>query len=198
MTYEEVAAYDCGSLKLSEFPEQEPQSAPKPSLREVIRRAEAYVQEHDRDPVFYNIEIKSRPSWDEHFHPDPTTFAERVLAVVTEEAVASRTTIQSFDPRSLEAVHEQNATVRTALLVWTDDGLAEHLDALSFVPDIYSPAARLVDEALPAGVHERGLQLIPWTVNERSAMKRLVRLGVDGLITDYPDRGRTVLQSLDP
>ena len=197
MTYPEVAAYDCGGLKLDDFPEQKPESAPKPRLRDVIRTAEAYTQEHDRPPVFYNVEIKSRPEWDGTYHPEPTTFAERVLSVVTDEAVAPRTTIQSFDPRSLEAVHQKNTAVRTALLVgWAgDDGLAENVASLSFSPDIYSPAARLVDEALVAGVHERGMRIIPWTVNDPSTMKRLLRLGVDGLITDYPDRGREVLQS---
>ena len=197
MTYEEVAAYDCGSLTLDDFPEQTPQSAPKPRLRDVIQMAEAYTQRHERPPVFYNIEIKSRPEWDGTYHPDPTTFAERVLTVVTDEAVAPRTTIQSFDPRSLEAVHQRNTTVRTALLVgWAgDDGFAENVASLSFSPDIYSPAARLVDEALVSDVHERGMLIIPWTVNDPSTMKRLLRVGVDGLITDYPDRGREVLQS---
>jgi glycerophosphoryl diester phosphodiesterase len=197
MTYEEVAAYDCGSLRLDDFPEQEPQPAPKPRLRDVIQMAEAHTQEHDRPPVFYNIEIKSRPEWDGTYHPPPPAFAERVLAAVTDAGVAPRTTIQSFDPRSLEAVHGQNTTVRTALLVgWGgDDGLADNLAALSFVPDIYSPTARLVDEALVAAVHDRGMQLIPWTVNEPAAMQRLLRLGVDGLITDYPNRGRAVLQN---
>jgi len=199
MTYTEVAGYDCGSLTLDDFPEQQPESAPKPRLRDVIQMAEAYTQEHGRPPVFYNVEIKSRPEWDGTYHPDPTTFAERVLAVVTGEGVAPRTTIQSFDPRSLEAVHQKNAPVRTALLVgWAgDDGLDENLASLSFLPDIYSPAARLVDEALVTGVHERGMLIIPWTVNDPSTMKRLLRFGVDGLITDYPDRGRDVLQSLE-
>lgn len=196
MSYEDVAAYDCGSLTLDDFPEQEPASAPKPRLTDVIQMAEAYVQEHDRPPTFYNVEIKSRPEWDGTYHPEPAAFAERVLAAVEETGVAPRTTIQSFDPRSLEAVHRQGASVRTALLVsWArDDGLADNLDALSFVPDVYSPNARLVDANLVRAVHERGMQLIPWTVNEPEAMKRLLRLGVDGLITDYPDRGQAVLR----
>jgi glycerophosphoryl diester phosphodiesterase len=200
MTYEEVAVYDCGRLKLEDFPEQAPQSAPKPRLQEVFRMAEAHTREHGRDPVFYNIEIKSRPDWDGTYHPAPSVFAERVLAVVAAADVASRTTIQSFDPRSLEAVRRQNATVRTALLVgWAgDDGLDDNLAALSFRPDIYSPAARLVDETLVAAVHDRGMQLIPWTVNDPAAMRRLLRLGVDGLITDYPDRGRAVLRDYRP
>ncbi len=198
MSYEEISSYDCGRA-LDDFPEQEPQATPKPRLLDVIQMAEAYTADHDRDPVFYNIEIKSRPKWDGEFHPDPVTFAERVLAVVTEAGVTPRTTLQSFDPRSLEAVHRQNQTVRTALLVgWGgDDGFRENLAALSFVPDIYSPNARLVDEALVDAVHERGLLLIPWTVNERSEMRRLVDLGVDGLITDYPNRARVVLDSLN-
>jgi glycerophosphoryl diester phosphodiesterase len=198
MSYDEVEGYDCGSLKLADFPEQAPQSASKPRLQDVIQMAETYTQEHDRDPVFYNIEIKSQSDWDGTFQPDPAAFAERVLAVVTGEEVAPRTTIQSFDPRPLEAVHRQNATVRTALLVgWSgDDGLAENLGTLSFVPDVYSPDARLVDEALVRAVHDRGLKLIPWTVNEPASMKRLIRLGVDGLITDYPNRGRAAFQSV--
>ncbi|PQJ33997.1 glycerophosphodiester phosphodiesterase [Salinibacter sp. 10B] len=196
MTYEQIADYDCGSLTLASFPEQKGTAAPKPRLRDVIQMAEAYVAEHDRPPIFYNIETKSRSEWDGTFHPKPTVFAERVLAVVDDEGVAPRTTIQSFDPRTLEVVHEQNASVRTALLVgWSEsDGLEEDLATLSFVPDIYSPNARLVDEALVAAAHDRGVQLIPWTVNEPAAMKRLLRLGVDGLITDYPDRGRDVLR----
>ena len=197
MTYADVATYDCGSLKLDDFPEQVPTAAPKTRLRDVVQMAEFYTQKHDRPPVFYNIEVKSRPEWDGRFHPEPRTFVERVLAVVTDEEVAPRTTLQSFDPRSLEAVHRQNAAVRTALLVgWMeDDGVDGNLDALSFTPDIYSPAARLVDGTLVTAVHDQGMKLIPWTVNEPATMRRLLRLGVDGLITDYPDRGRTVLQA---
>jgi len=195
MSYEEVAAYDCGR-PLDDFPEQEATSASKPRLTDVIQMAETYVQEQDRAPVFYNVEIKSRPEWDGTYHPKPTAFVERVLAAVEAEEVAPRTTIQSFDPRSLEAVRRRGASVRTALLVgWAgDDGLADNLNALSFTPDVYSPNARLVDEELVRAVHDRGITLIPWTVNEPEAMKRLLRLGVDGLITDYPDRGQTVLR----
>jgi glycerophosphoryl diester phosphodiesterase len=147
MTYDRIEEYDCGRLKLSDFPEQEPTSAPKPRLRDVVEMAESYVDEHDRPPVFYNVETKSRPAWDGTFQPDPETFARRVLAVIEEEGVAPRTTIQSFDPRTLEAVHDQNAVVRTALLIgWSgDEGLEENLATLSFQPDVYSPTARLVD-----------------------------------------------------
>lgn len=199
MTYDEIAAYDCGSLQPSNFPEQHSQPVSKPRLQEVLREAEAYVQDHDHGPVFYNIEIKSRPSWEGRFHPNPDTFAASLLEVVEAEGVAPRTTVQSFDPRTLEVAHRLNDHVRIALLVsWMGNrGLTSNLETLSFLPDTYSPDVRLVDEELVAAVHERGLQIIPWTVNDRATMKRLIRQGVDGLITDYPDRGREMLRALD-
>lgn len=199
MSYDEIAAYDCGSLQSSQFPEQHSQSASKPRLQEVLQEAEAYVRDHERSSVFYNIEMKSRPAWEGRFHPDPDVFAERVLAVVQEANVEARTTLQSFDPRTLEAASRRSDRIRIALLVnWMDNrGLATNLERLSISPDIYSPDVRLVDESLIAAAHDRGMKVIPWTVNERTTMKRLIRLGADGLITDYPDRGLEVLRSLD-
>ena len=55
-------------------------------------------------------------------------------------------------------------------------------------PHTYSPAFALVTPALVAEAHAAGVQIVPWTVNERADMQRLVAMGVDGLITDYPDR----------
>ena len=196
MAYDDIAAYDCGSLRLDDFPEQTPTPAPKPRLRDVLRTAEAYVRAHERPPVFYNIEIKSREEWEGTFQPAPASMTAAVLDVVTAAGVAPRTTLQSFDPRVLEAVHRAGAPVRTSMLVWQPGGLDEHLSALSFVPDIYSPSASLVDAALVDAAHARGLQLIPWTVNDVDAMTALIRLGVDGLITDYPDRGRQALRAV--
>lgn len=200
LSYERIAAYDCGSLKLSDFPEQEPTAAPKPRLQDVIGMAESYTATQDRPPVFYNIETKSRPEWEGEFHPDPETFTSRVLDVVEEEGIAPRTTVQSFDSRTIDVAHRQNSTIRTAFLIGRmgDAGIEQNLAPLSFVPDIYSPNFHLVDEALLSAVHDRDMKLIPWTVNDSSTMKRLIDRGVDGLITDYPDRGRSVLQTLDP
>jgi len=175
-------------------------SASKPRLRDAIAFADGHADEHERPPVFYNVEIKSRPEWDEAFHPPPKRFAERVLTVVEEKEVGPRTTIQSFDPRALEAVRAQNESVRMALLVSQtgNDGLDANLEGLSVVPDICSPDHRLVNATLVKAVHERGMALIPWTVNEPERMRRLVDLGVDGLVTDYPNRGRAALQEKTP
>lgn len=203
MTYAEIKKYDCGTRQHSDFPQQDPEPAVKPRLRDVIAEAEAYVAEHERPPVFYNIEIKSRPDWDEQFHPPPADFARRVLSVVHTQGVAARATIQSFDERALRAVNqlrpeqEDEMDVRLALLVGrgTDGSLADQLERLGFPPAIYSPDRRLVDAQLLQAAHDRGLWVVPWTVNEREEMRRLIRLGVDGLITDYPDVGKEVVET---
>jgi glycerophosphoryl diester phosphodiesterase len=203
MSYAEIEQYDCGRRRHPDFPRQEPQPAVKPLLRDVIAIAESYVANHDRPAVFYNIEIKSRPDGDGKFHPAPETFARRVLDAVHEGGVAARTTIQSFDARALRATRrlrsgqDDGAAVRLALLVMdgTAGTLPDQLDELGFTPAVYSPRHTIVNEALLRAAHDRGLRVVPWTVNERADMRRLIRLGVDGLITDYPDVAQEELRS---
>ena len=196
LPYAEIARFDCGSRPNPRFPEQTLEAASKPLLRDVIRFAEAWAREHDR-PVFYNVETKSTPAGDGRLHPPPAEFVDLIWGVVEAEGVAERFTLQSFDVRTLQAARERALPIRLALLVadvhvgsdrsalrYLDDGL----DALGFVPEIYSPEHTLVTRPVVEAAHGRGMLVIPWTVNDRAAMERLAGLGVDGLITDYPDR----------
>ena len=59
---------------------------------------------------------------------------------------------------------------------------------------IWSPNYNNVDQAAVRGARELGLQVIPWTVNEVGDMRRLMDWGVDGIITDYPDRLRELMR----
>ena len=203
MPYVEIEQYDCGRRQHPDFPRQETQPAVKPLLRDVIAMAESYTTDHDRPPIFYNVEIKSNPEWDGHFQPKPRAFARKVLKIVHDMNVEARSTIQSFDPRILRAVHSLRAEsgyaspVRIALLVGSGsaDALPGQLEDLGFTPAVYSPRHTIVNEALLRAAHDRGLRVVPWTVNERGDMRRLVRLGVDGLITDYPDVAQEVLDA---
>ena len=191
MPYAEVARYDCGRPHPL-FPRQEAQPAAKPLLREVLAFAERHAGERGRPLPFYNVETKSWPEGDGRWHPSPAAFVERLWRVVEAAGVAERLTLQSFDVRTLQEARRRGLPVRYALLV-EDEGqgpeaaLEGGLARLGFAPDVYSPNAGLVTPAVVRAAHAQGLAVLPWTVNDAEAMRRLQAWGVDGLITDYPD-----------
>jgi len=136
----------------------------------------------------FNIEIKSDPAWYGTFQPKPDAYVDAVLATIDSLGLADRCIIQSFDPAILEAVNARYPSITLALLVDNEDGWKKNLKRLSFTPAIYSPSFALVDEKLVESLHLEDIELIVWTVNEEADIKRMLDLGVDGIITDYPDR----------
>ncbi len=185
LTAEEIRAYDCGRLRHPRFPEQMPHPAYKPTLREVV---EAVRAAHPYRAVRWNIEIKSRPEWDGVFTPPIDTFARLVVEAIADLGLQEHCTVQSFDPRALRAVRALAPNLRLALLVENLQGPEKNVEALGFTPAVYSPYHALVSRSLVRFCRQRGMALIPWTVNDVPTMRRLIRLGVDGIITDYPDR----------
>ncbi|MEM1326306.1 MAG: glycerophosphodiester phosphodiesterase family protein [Bacteroidota bacterium] len=186
LTYSEISKYDCGSKLNQRFPYQRQMVAHKPRLRDVVLTAERQLKVKGRK-MYYNIEIKSSPEGDEQFHPAPRRFAELLLSELEHLEIKDRATVQSFDPRALEAVHELDATLTTAWLIENEDGFEANMERLSYQPEIYSPYHVLVDEPLLEKAHQRDMLVIPWTVNDTTRMKELIALGVDGIITDYPN-----------
>jgi glycerophosphoryl diester phosphodiesterase len=69
------------------------------------------------------------------------------------------------------------------------DNVKTNLDALGFIPDSYSPEHALLTAKIVTELQAKGMKVIPWTINEASRMKTVLSWGVDGIITDYPDRG---------
>lgn len=192
LSYEAVAQYDCGIRGHPDFPRQEKQPAVKPRLLDAIDAIEKYTTERGIEPVQYNIEIKSRTEWDGVFTPAPPVFVQLVHDAVVATGIMDRVTVQSFDMRSLQAAHRTRAPWKLALLVASDTDLASLLARLGFTPEVYSPNFRLVDESTVRAAHTHGMRIVPWTVNELSDMARLKDIGVDGLITDYPDFAQTL------
>jgi len=90
----------------------------------------------------------------------------------------------------LQYIHNIDPSVSVALLIEDNDTrtLNKQLDELGFVPSVYSPHYSLVNNELIQECHRQGIKVIPWTVNNSGKMKQLVKMGIDGLITDYPDR----------
>ncbi|MCK9327885.1 MAG: glycerophosphodiester phosphodiesterase [Bacteroidales bacterium] len=188
MTVEQIRQFDCGSIPHPDFPDQKQMSATKPLFSEMIDAVEKHLQENNLPPVNYNIEIKCSESGDNIYHPDPKTIVDLVMAVTTEKGINQRMNIQSFDPRPLQYLHQKHPEIRIAYLVSNVKGLKKNIDELGFTPQVYSPYHMLVTKKTVRQAHSRGMLLIPWTVNKRADMEKLIALGVDGIITDYPDK----------
>ena len=193
MNYAVIAQYDCGMRGNKEFPQQKATAAHKPLLSDVVAAVEKFVAREDILRVNYNIEIKSEVGDDNIFQPGPVDFVGLVYREMKELDILSHCNLQSFDVRILQEIKKTDPNIVLALLVENAGSLEANLQYLGFVPDIYSPEYILVNDTLVREVHGKGMQIIPWTVNEIDDMKRLSRMGVDGLITDYPDRAVTLV-----
>jgi glycerophosphoryl diester phosphodiesterase len=189
MTAAEIQQYDCGSRGNARFPEQKKTKTSKPVLRDVVKAVKA-----QRPNIQWNIEIKSNPAWDGVRHPLIETFAQMVIDEVIALGIEKQTVIQSFDVRPLQYIHQKNPSLTLALLIENVRGVESNLTTLGFQPAIYSPYYQLVSKKLVRTCRKKGIKLIPWTVNDVKDMRALVRLGVDGIITDYPDRIKQVTQ----
>lgn len=194
LTAEEIKTYDCGSKPHPRFPDQKKMKVYKPTLGEMVEAVEQKIQEADLTPVYYNIETKSTPEGDGVLHPDPVTFTKLLYDALKELGILKRSIMQSFDVRTLQAMQNMDSTVTLALLVENEDGIEKNLAKLGFLPDLYSPDYTLVDETLVKSCHEKNIKLIPWTVNDPEEMKQLQQLGVDGLITDFPNKAKFLIQ----
>ena len=215
---ERVQQYDVGRLKpgtdyAKSFPGQQPVDGARiPALTELFD----LVKRTGADHVRFNIETKITPTSGAET-ADPETFAAAVAKAVREAGLASRVSVQSFDWRTLMVLKriapeiERVCLTAEALTFDTikrgEPGPSPWLAGLDIdefagsVPRlvvaagcaVWSPHYRNAKGDDIAAAKVLGLKVIPWTVNERADMERLIALGVDGIITDYPDRLRAVM-----
>jgi glycerophosphoryl diester phosphodiesterase len=160
--------------------------------------------------VRFNIETKLSPQLP-HETVTPEAMADALLQAVRDAGLRERVSIQSFDWRTLQRVQQREPGIPTVYLSIqtsntdnTKDGtwtaglrLADHGSVPRMVKaaggKVWAPNAGALTQALVREAQALGLQVIPWTVNNPADMDRIVGWGVDGLITDYPDRLREVL-----
>jgi glycerophosphoryl diester phosphodiesterase len=148
-----------------------------PTLEEILQFAK------ERDIIFY-LEIKSDSSWGiEH----------AVVAALRESGEAARVVILSFDPAVLESIHRLNSALMTGFLCeYPSNDLVER--ALRAGARQLAPRGDLITPDLVNSAHQAGLQVLAWTINKPGHMRLLISVGVDGILTDYPDRLVDVLQ----
>ncbi len=214
LSFHELSRYDVGRTRpgseySGRFPVQRRMDGVRiPKLEDVFELA----RRAHNDEVRFNVETKLSP-----LAPDetagPEEFARAVIQVVRASHVERRTTIQSFDWRTLALVQREAPEIATAYLTsdaenvrdvgagaspWTNGiRFADHGSVPKMVKaaggGIWSPNYRDLTEALLKEAKGLGLQVLPWTVNDPPDMERLIDWGVDGIITDYPDRLRDVM-----
>jgi glycerophosphoryl diester phosphodiesterase len=215
LTYAELQRYDVGRLRPGSaealrFPEQRGRDGVRvPALADLL----ALVRRAGNGDVRFNVETKLHPLLPREA-PAPEAFADALVRLLREERLTARATVQSFDWRTLrrvQAVAPEIATVALTVQTPEDDNLASGrsgrspwlagLDADDFAGSVprlvqalgtrvWSPYHGNLTPAALREAHALGLRVIPWTVNEPAQMSALIALGVDGLISDYPDRLR--------
>ncbi|RZK36825.1 MAG: glycerophosphodiester phosphodiesterase [Hymenobacter sp.] len=189
LPYSTIKQSMLGILPQPLFPEQQLVPTYRPLLREVLEATEATCQSIGRAPVGYSIEIKSTAATDTIFHPTPILFTELVLQAIP-TAIVARTTILSFDERILQAARSIQPITRVCLLVETPFSPEQLFDSLGFIPAVFGPEFQLLNHEALKSIRELypSLSVVPWTINEPSAIERAVSWQVDGITTDYPNR----------
>jgi glycerophosphoryl diester phosphodiesterase len=187
MSYTQILHYDCGSKFHAGFPQQVKFYVSKPRLEDLIVVVEKYVKDHKLPLPNYNIEIKSSPQGDGTYHPAPKEFSDMVVSLLKKHLDPKRFNIQSFDFRVLQYLHAAHPDMTLAMLVENAADPEGQLNQLGFQPQIYSPHYSGLTIATVNEMKGKGMKVIPWTVNTQKEMEQLLEMGVDGIITDYPD-----------
>ena len=214
LTYAELQRYDVGRLKpatpyAARYPQQQSVDGARiPRLVDLF----ALVRRAGNETVRFNIETKLDPGKPGETLP-PEAFARALIAVLREAGMEARSAIQSFDWRTLQVVQREAPDIATVHLSaqqnWLDNIAADSLLGSGWtaglryrdhgsVPKmvkaaggtIWSPYFGDLDEAKLEEARALGLQVAVWTVNDPAAIDAMLALGVDGLISDYPDRVR--------
>lgn len=187
MNYEEVRKFDVGSKFHPRFPGQQKFKAYKPLLDELLDSVETYVKHNKLPKPNYNIETKLIRKGDGEFQPSPEEFVDIIMNIVAQKKLEKRVIIQSFDLRTLKYLHQKYPKIKTSLAIDEKEDFENYIQELGFKPTIYSPYSVLVGKNLVDKCHAAGVKIIPWTVNSLKDLQYFIGLGVDGVITDYPN-----------
>ncbi|MCO4261526.1 glycerophosphodiester phosphodiesterase [Pseudarthrobacter sp. MDT3-26] len=206
----QVKTLNCGFVQLPGYPEQDIIEDNRiAELKDVYQ----LVRDTNAAKVRFNVETKVEDIQIGGAGMESLTRA--VVAEIQASGMADRTTLQSFDWSSLNLTKEIAPELPLVALSSGDawmgvgqPGASPNLGGIDIddyngsLPkaaaaqgyDVVSPTFRSVTSAMIAEAHELGLPVIPWTVNTTADMERLMDLGVDGIITDYPTRMRTLME----
>ncbi len=217
LSFAQLQSYDVGRINpasayATRFPHQDARDGTRmPALAQLFERMR-------HTPLHFNIETKISPEKPTET-VSPVEFVEALLAVVQQHSMQERVIVQSFDWRTLQLVHQRAPGVRTACLTaqqpWTDNithkgpntshwtgnvRAQDYSDVPSMVKaagsSIWSPYFGDITPALVSQAQALGIKVVPWTVNSAQEVDAVINMGVDGLISDYPNIALERLQML--
>ncbi len=113
---------------------------------------------------------------------------QKVMQVLKENKMENYCLLQSFDPLVLVELHQNYPEMKCSLLIEGKADIKKDLENLPFKPFGYNPYYKLITPEIINICKSKNIQLLAWTVNEIADMKEMAEMGVDGIITDYPDR----------
>jgi glycerophosphoryl diester phosphodiesterase len=182
MTAAEIAKFDCGSKQNSRYPEQQPIKAHKPTVQEAFEKL-------DLSKTTILFEVKSEKKEYGISQPFPEVYARIIKDEISQFEHRQNIIFMCFDNLLLEALHKELPNYRYVYLTYKPFiSVANFLSDLNFTPHalgMYYPTIRKRDVII---AHEKSVQIFAWTVNEVQSVKKMTRFGVDGIITDYPNK----------
>lgn len=181
----QLKQFECKQNPL--FPSQLPTKGISiPTLRELLTMISNSPYPNAKK-VRLNLEIKRDPNHPE-LTPSPEVFAKKVLDIVKKNEFSDRVYYSSFDPEVLAELRKLDSGLIIAYLKEDDlEGFVEK--ALELRANIVSPEHIFIQDAnFVHSLKLLGFEVVVWTVNDGERMLELIELGVDGIITDYPEK----------
>jgi glycerophosphoryl diester phosphodiesterase len=184
LTFDELQKYDVGRLRPgSEYAKRFPHQKPIDGTR--VPKLSALFDMARGTRARFNIETKLLPT-----HADetvgPEAFARALIAEFRKAGMTKRAVIQSFDYRTLKIVEKEAPEIETVYLTEAVDSDPARVHALG--ARIWSPDMKAMTPQKVAQAHQLGMRVVIWTANEPAEIDAMIEAGVDGIISDYPER----------
>ncbi|MCB9189845.1 MAG: hypothetical protein H6599_11270 [Flavobacteriales bacterium] len=191
LTAEEIQQFDCGSKVNSKFPDQLMIKTYKPTVQEAFEKL-------NLKDVTILFEIKSERSDYSIYQPEPKEYAKLIAAEIEDFEFKANIIFMCFDGNLLDELHQILPDYRYVYLTYKPfTSVKTFLKQISFTPyalGMYHPTIRKRDVKL---LGNQGIKTFAWTVNKPEHSNKLMRYGVSGIITDYPDSVKRTTHPVD-
>lgn len=179
LTLAQVKEWDCGAVQNPRFHEQKTIPGTRiPTFDEVLALA-------PKGNFEFNVETKIFLK-EPQYTPTPAEFARLLVDAIRRHKLEKRVMIQSFDFRTLVEARKMAPEIRLSALYEQGPKDFVMLSKEAANAEIVSPEYHLVTLEKVMAAHAKGLQVVPWTANTVADWDKLIRAGVDAIISDDP------------